>query len=233
MSARPARRAAGSSSEGGPEDRRATILDATLRLIAAEGVDAVTHRRVAAAAGVPLGSTTYYFASREHLLREAFRRYLAQVQAQLARTGKAFHDAPTVAGLVDHLVETTRRGFEDEALMLAEYELTLFAARDAEVAEALHAWDALVISRLAQSLEQIGTPQPFDVARTLLQLIRGHELDSLSRHDANPDDLRRRLQRVVAALVDDAPSQPVEGTPAIANAASPRAPRTPRARRKR
>jgi hypothetical protein len=83
------------------------------------------------------------------------------------------------------------------------------------------------------SLEQIGTPQPFDVARTLLQLIRGHELDSLSRHDANPDDLRRRLQRVVAALVDDAPSQPVEGTPAIANAASPRAPRTPRARRKR
>src|SRR5262245_4250116 len=49
------------------EDRRAVILDATLRLIATDGVDAVTHRRVAAVADVPLGSTTYYFESREQL----------------------------------------------------------------------------------------------------------------------------------------------------------------------
>ena len=230
MSTRPARRAAGSSSEGAPEDRRATILDATLRLIAAEGVDAITHRRVAAAAGVPLGSTTYYFESREHLLREAFRRYLAQVQAQLARAGKAFHDAPTADGLVDYLVETTQRGFEDEALMLAEYELTLFAARDAEIAEALHAWDALVISRLAQSLEKIGTTQPFDAAKTLLHLIRGHELDSLSRHDAAPDDLRRRLQRVVAALVTEVPSTPAAPAPASTGTAPARARRTRRTR---
>jgi TetR/AcrR family transcriptional regulator, regulator of biofilm formation and stress response len=140
MNTRRTSPAAGRNRGGTPEDRRATILEAALRLIATDGVDAITHRRVAAAAGVPLGSTTYYFESREHLLREAFRRYLAQLQAQFAHTGKAFHDAPTVEGLVDHLVETTRRGFEDEALMLAEYELTLFAARDAEVAEALHAW---------------------------------------------------------------------------------------------
>ena len=103
--------------------------------------------------------------------------------------------------------------------------MTLFAARDAEVAEALHAWDAQVISRLAQSLERIGAPQPFDVAKTLLHLMRGHELDSLSRHDANPDDLRRRVQRVVTALVG-APASPV-----ISASASPRT-RVRRTRRK-
>src|SRR5512138_372519 len=71
-----------------PEDRRAAILDATLRLIATDGVDAVTHRRVAGAADVPLGSTTYYFESREQLLREAFRRYLDQIRSLQNRVAR-------------------------------------------------------------------------------------------------------------------------------------------------
>ena len=57
------------------EERKTQMLNATLRLIAAGGVDSVTHRRVAEAAGVPLGSTTYHFESREHLLQEAFEHY--------------------------------------------------------------------------------------------------------------------------------------------------------------
>jgi TetR/AcrR family transcriptional regulator, regulator of biofilm formation and stress response len=189
-----------------PEDRRASILDATLRLIATDGVDSVTHRRVAAAAGVPLGSTTYYFESREHLLREAFRRYLDQIQSlqnRVARTVKK----NTVAGLVDYLVEMTQREFEDEQMVLAEYELTLFAARDAEIAEALHAWDAVMLGHLARAFETMGAQRPFDAAHTVLNMMRGHELDSLSRHDTDADGLRRRLMVVVAALVESTPAE--------------------------
>jgi DNA-binding transcriptional regulator YbjK len=182
-------------------DRRSTILDATLRLIATDGVDAITHRRVAAAAGVPLGSTTYYFDSREQLLREAFRRYLEQIRALQTRVARAIRPT-TVTGLVDVLVELTQREFEDEQMVLAEYELTLFAARDAEIAEALHDWDASMISGLARAFETLGAARPFDAARTVLNMTRGHELDSLTRHDANADDLRRRLTVVVAALVE-------------------------------
>ena len=187
--------------ESPPDDRRAVILDATLRLIAASGVDAVTHRRVAAAAGVPLGSTTYYFKSREQLLREAFRRYLQQIRALQNRVARTIPKT-TVAGLVDYLVEITRREFEDEQMVLAEYELTLFAARDAEIAEALHEWDAFMISHLALAFETMGASRPFDAARTVLHLMRGHELDSLSRHESLADDLHRRLTVVVAALVE-------------------------------
>src|SRR3990170_176069 len=51
-----------------PEDSlKRRILAATLRLIAAEGLDAVRHRRVADMAEVSLGSTTYHFASRDGL----------------------------------------------------------------------------------------------------------------------------------------------------------------------
>ncbi|HET6473665.1 MAG TPA: TetR family transcriptional regulator [Pseudomonadales bacterium] len=182
------------------EDRRATILDATLRLIATDGVDAVTHRRVAAAAGVPLGSTTYYFESREQLLRESFRRYLEQTRALQNRVARTIPKT-TVAGLVDYLVEMTQREFEDEQMLLAEYELTLFAARDAEIADALHDWDAFMLGHLARAFESMSATRPFDCARTVLNMVRGHELDSLSRHDSGADDLRRRLTVVVGALV--------------------------------
>ena len=87
-------------------------------------------------------------------------------------------------------------------MLLAEYELTLFAARDAEIADALHEWDAFMIGNLARSFETLGAARPFDAARTVLNMTRGHELDSLTRHDANADDLRRRLTVVVGALVE-------------------------------
>jgi len=183
------------------EDRRGVILDAALRLIANEGIDSVTHRRVAAAANVPLGSTTYYFESREALLRETFRRYLERVRALQNRVART-KPKTTVAGLVDYLVEVTQRGFEDEKMALAEYELTLFAARDEEIAEALHDWDAHMIGHLARAFDSMGAARPFDAAHTVLNMMRGHELDSLSRHDTNLPDLRRRLMVVVAALVN-------------------------------
>jgi DNA-binding transcriptional regulator YbjK len=189
------------------EDRRSTILDATLRLIATDGVDSITHRRVATAADVPLGSTTYYFESREQLLREAFRLYLTRIWALQTQLLEGFRIS-TAESLVDYLVELTKRTFEDEAMMLAEYELTLFAARDSEVADALHEWDAAMIAELARALEKLGASRPFDAAKTLLHMMRGHELDSLSRHDADPEDLRRRLDVVVAALVGESAPAP-------------------------
>src|SRR3954447_3527516 len=51
--------------------RRARLIHAAVGLIAREGLAAVSHRTVAKAAGVPLGATTYYFASKTELLREA------------------------------------------------------------------------------------------------------------------------------------------------------------------
>lgn len=43
------------------------MRDAAARLLIEEGPDAVTHRRVAVAAGLPTGSASYYFPSRDAL----------------------------------------------------------------------------------------------------------------------------------------------------------------------
>lgn len=51
-------------------ERRGAILTAARILLTAEGMKAVSHRRVAEAAGVPIGSVGYYFSSREELLAQ-------------------------------------------------------------------------------------------------------------------------------------------------------------------
>jgi len=55
--------------------RRERILDAAIEVIADHGVQRTTHRRIADAAGVPLGSVTYYFDGLADLLAQAFQRF--------------------------------------------------------------------------------------------------------------------------------------------------------------
>ena len=181
-------------------DRRQLILDTTLRMIAAGGIDSVTHRKVAEAAEIPLGSTTYYFESREHLLRDTFNHYIDMAKALQERLGSK--PITRVLDLVNFLVELTNRELEDEALLLAEYEMTLFAARDPQVAELLHEWEGEMIADIAKALKAFGAKRPTDAARTILHLIRGYELDRLTRHTPDSGDLRRRIKDVLVAFID-------------------------------
>ena len=52
------------------ERRRRALLEAALTLIGRGGPAALTHRALASEAGVPLAATTYYFTSKDELLRE-------------------------------------------------------------------------------------------------------------------------------------------------------------------
>jgi TetR/AcrR family transcriptional regulator, regulator of biofilm formation and stress response len=185
--------------DGDKHDRRRAILAATVRVIALEGLEAVTHRRVADQAGVPLGSTTYYFASREELVREAFRYYAAETLDALARVERDF-PGRTAADLVDLLVEVARREFTAPDMVRVEYELILRGARDPLLARDVADYERDLAARLAEALERLGAAQPFDVARSVLALFRGFELERLTRPDADLEDLRRRLLAVISAL---------------------------------
>lgn len=65
---------------------RQEILEATLRLIAREGIAGVTHRAVAQEAGVNLSLTTYYFTDLSDLLCSAFRHFEATGAEQISQT---------------------------------------------------------------------------------------------------------------------------------------------------
>jgi len=185
--------------------RRRRILDASLRVIADGGIDALTHRRVAAEAGVALGSTTYYFRSRQELICEAFRHYLREADRGLADLAQSHRDA-TLGSVVAFGVAIARREFADPQLVRAEYELILAATRDPELRGELRSWENALIGRLAEWLELLGAVRPVDAAQTLLHLMRGFELEKLNHPEAPLEDLERRLTAVLSGFVPGPPS---------------------------
>jgi DNA-binding transcriptional regulator YbjK len=102
----------------------AAILRATLLVIAEGGIDGVTHRRVAARAGVSLSSTTYYFANRDELISRAFEHYIEQVRARFSELDQ--HRPHNLGEVVDAVLSHAQWEFADEALVRAEYELVLY-----------------------------------------------------------------------------------------------------------
>lgn len=66
------------------QERRAQIVDAAAAYALRHGVAALAHRAVAAEAGVPLGSTTYYFATLGELRAAAVDRLLLGDRARRA-----------------------------------------------------------------------------------------------------------------------------------------------------
>ena len=57
------------------ERRRDALTAAAAELLGSGGFDAVRHRAVAEKAGLPLASTTYYFASLDELVTVAVERH--------------------------------------------------------------------------------------------------------------------------------------------------------------
>ena len=193
----------------GAESPRRAILGATLRVVAAGGIDAVTHRRVATEARVPLGSTTYYFRSRDEMLVEAFRQYMVDIRSMIDLLAEEYPEND-LASFLDLLVVFTQREFQDPALVLAEYELSLFAVRNPELAEEVRAWQRTMVSLVAERLEQLGAERPIDAGRTLVAAIRGFEIDGLLNSDQSFERFRARLEVLLRALLP-AQSVPTKG----------------------
>ena len=68
------------------ERRRAALVAAAADLLRTGGFEAVRHRAVAEKAGLPLASTTYYFASLDDLVTAATERTCSDELAEV-RTG--------------------------------------------------------------------------------------------------------------------------------------------------
>jgi DNA-binding transcriptional regulator YbjK len=131
MSATPGRRNDGS--------RRDLLIDTALEVIAEHGVAGTTHRRVAAAAGVPLGSTTYYFADLGDLLRAAFGRLADQVSERFeARLAPARTPAEAIDAITDYILFD----LEDPREGALSYEFYAYAIRHPEVRSMVEAWFA-------------------------------------------------------------------------------------------
>jgi DNA-binding transcriptional regulator YbjK len=198
------RRKARNPAPSGAVARRRAILEAARRVVARGGTDSLTHRSVAAEAGVPLGSTTYYFESREALLHETFLSHVDLVYSALSSLAQRFR-LETGAGIVEFLIEFERCVLLDPTLIPVEYEFIVAAGRNPALAAEVNAYEHTQTSILAEALERLGAAQAVDAARILMSVVRGYELEGITRSRRVEADLRRRLERVVTALI--APAQ--------------------------
>ena len=119
-------------------DRRARILDAALEVIAEHGVYRTTHRRIAARAGVPLGSVTYYFTNLDDVLARAFTRLADQMSAQYRkRMEDASSREEAEAAVIDMICGPAYAPREQMVLL---FEMYAYAHHNDAVAELTRSW---------------------------------------------------------------------------------------------
>ena len=110
------------------EERRREILLATLSLIERDGVEGVTHRAVGEASGVPLGSVTYYFPTKDALLREALEWWVNEEVARLEEVVVAIEREELSPAEGAARWSELLRG--NDPHQVAQFDLYLQAARD-------------------------------------------------------------------------------------------------------
>jgi TetR/AcrR family transcriptional regulator, regulator of biofilm formation and stress response len=163
-----------------PERRRAQIVEAATAAIVADGLHSVSHRTIAQRAGVPLGSTTYYFPTLDDLRAEA-------LQAAGEVWVRELHElwaATAGAAFPDRVVALTAAYLADRPRAMAEFELYAGAARDPRLRAAAALWLAALEELLVTDLG----PQRARAAAMLLDgailrsLVLDEPLDTAALH---------------------------------------------------
>ncbi|MFD0518476.1 TetR/AcrR family transcriptional regulator [Paractinoplanes durhamensis] len=178
--------------------RQEVLLDAAIAVLGSAGPRRLTHRAVDAAAGLPAGSASNYFKTRDALVNAMAARFVEREQAIWATlTGLVVPRTP--AELAVALAAFVRRAVEaDRVMTIARYGLFLEAALHPEAHRTL-ADSAREIRRFgAQWLRAVGAADPETACELILDQMDGMILHQL----AYPDpalDLERRLDTVVRA----------------------------------
>ena len=189
----------------GPRSRRIreSIITATVRIVAADGVAAVTHRRVAAEAGVALSSTTWHFASKADILEAALAwtadSEVTRIRAIADRLGDAPFDPSAWADeLGDWLIEqvTTER---EIAIALYRLQVELLGT---EQALAVHReWGQRLREVGTHALESLATPTPELDVRIVVATLDGLRMSLLNSGDTDVEWLRLAVRRQLQALL--------------------------------
>lgn len=184
-----------------PTDRRTALLDAALRLIGNRGLRAVTHRAVQEEAGLPHGSVTYYFKTREQLIVAVVERL---VELDRERIADLTHEvamalaAPAQARDLEPLAEAVGAWVDqDPVTQLARYELLLAGAHDETVRKTMSA-GATTFWRMCEPIAlATGSTHTARDARIMVAMLDGLLLDRLTRDPAAPDVSAEGLRRLL------------------------------------
>ena len=203
------------------EQTRRKILDATLTVIAKEGVRGTTHRAIAREADVQLSLTTYYFRDLNELLSLAFRTFMERDYGTMAEQWeKAFKyldqfspsdlaDQETRRRIVDYctkrVVDHIRHGLTDHPQGLAvEHHFFYEALNDPTLQELSDLHRSRLLQPMVRFCEYFNGIDPETDARLLLGTITRLEYQALPSVPDNVDykSVRSEIRRIVGWIVN-------------------------------
>ncbi|MEU4193671.1 TetR family transcriptional regulator [Kribbella sp. NPDC026611] len=159
---------------------RLRALDAAVELLGTQGLRALTHARVDAAAGLPPGSTSNYFRTRAALLSGVVDR-IASLEAEALSmsfapaTAAEFVDI--MCGAFDYLTRVNR------VRTTARLILFLEGSHDAEIRAALSRGREALENIATEVLARLGASDPRAAARAVAAASEGLILHRIARHD--------------------------------------------------
>jgi len=158
-------------------DRPDKIARGALEVIARHGVEGLTHRAVATAAGVPLGSTTYHYATLDDILAAALRTAMDGNAQRLADWAEGLGERPDVAAALTERVMS--EAVEHEGRTIVEYELYLAALRRSSLQRLSLEWSAVMTDVLTRFVDAETADALSALYDGLLMrvLVSGHRLD--------------------------------------------------------
>ncbi|MET8825998.1 TetR family transcriptional regulator [Streptomyces sp. NPDC004610] len=175
-------------------ERRQRIIDAAIRVVGAKGLAGLSHRTVAAEADVPLGSTTYHFATLDELLVAALRQCNESFGALMAARGglraPGLDLAAELAALLGEWLAGDRTGVE------LEYELYLAALRRPALRPVAAEWADGVVAVLVRQVDAV-------TARAVVALMDGLCLQVLLTDTPYDEGYAREL---LARVIGDRPT---------------------------
>jgi DNA-binding transcriptional regulator YbjK len=175
-------------------ERRAQILDAAIGILADVGVGGLTHRQVDDRAGLPAGTTSNYFRTRQALLEATAARtvdlHWQRVEALQAAIGSLTRDG--VKALITRMIsdpdEQARR------YTLARFELFMEGTRRPELRPFLTELQTAAVKSATLIFEAAGFTPTAQQMDQLSRLLNGYAFSTLTIPSAdNPAALVDRL----------------------------------------
>lgn len=174
---------------------KSAIVDATIALIAKKGVGAVTHRAVAEQGGVSLANTTYHFASKQDLIRQAYRQIIGLNTVFLSKT--LADSSQQTALSMDEVTEfltfvSIRQMTERRDTIIAWFELMLEAARHEDMRALANDWYAASAEYWRSFVGRTDAPNPDQASRFVLSFLIGKYFYLISQGAPQAELLKMR-----------------------------------------
>jgi AcrR family transcriptional regulator len=181
------------------------IVDAAITVIARDGLDALSIRRVATQAGVAIGTVQHHHPTRADLVVAALER---TADRQLVRATRTPRQSTMVATLVDRLAMLLPHDDASREEAIVWVALAAAAGRDPLVRAHQHhivtrtiADIAAVLDRAAQAGERPGGTDTADLAERVHTVVDGYLLHTAASGDVTTARIERRFRTTLIALL--------------------------------